>query len=293
MKVTRRSSKKKPNVHHGLVILIAIFLMGSFFAITYKTPVSEADVLPSAMLSFIPKFDQEETKAPVVPKADQPFIQSKVFGHSVTGRPIEGYEIGTGENIVFLFGSIHGNEMGTTDLLNELVKELKKNPKLVSNQKKLVVIPISNPDGYIDRVDKLNANLVNLNRNFAASDWERIGPEKVFGGETAFSEPESQVIKQVIEEYDPYLMLAFHARGALVTPEADQASIRWARWYAKKTGYRYYDQWDFPGTATKWFMETTGKPSLTIELTKYLQSDWKINRKALLGIIGSSKTTPE
>src|SRR3989338_6119063 len=47
-------------------------------------------------------------------------ISQKVFGYSAKGKAIEGYEIGDGENAMLLFSSIHGDEVGTTDLLNQL-----------------------------------------------------------------------------------------------------------------------------------------------------------------------------
>ena len=43
-------------------------------------------------------------------------IEEKTFGRSVTGRPINGYEIGSGEDTILLMGAIHGDEMGTADL---------------------------------------------------------------------------------------------------------------------------------------------------------------------------------
>ena len=218
-------------------------------------------------------------------------IEKKVFGYSAKGKTIEGYEIGNGENSILLFASIHGDEVGTTDLLNQLVEEIKTNPSIVSEKKKLIIIPIANPDGYYDRTDKLNANKVNLNLNFATSDWKKNGPEGTYAGPKPFSEIESQVLEQVVEQYKPIIMISYHALGALVTPEDGDGSIALGKWYAEKTGYVYYDHansdWDYPGTATKWFFETTGNPAITIELTKYIQSDWEINKKALAEIISS------
>ncbi|MDP2630683.1 MAG: M14 family zinc carboxypeptidase [Candidatus Uhrbacteria bacterium] len=214
-------------------------------------------------------------------------IEKKIFGYSAKERPIEGYEIGNGTNTLLLLASIHGDEMGTTDLLNQFVEEIKANPSLISKTKKLVIIPIANPDGYYDRTDKLNTNEVNLNLNFATSDWQKYGPEGTYAGPEPFSEIESRVIKQAVEQYKPSIMISYHAFGALVSPEAEDASIALAKWYTEKTGYEYFnvDYWDYPGTATKWFVETTDKPAITVELTKDLQSDWDINKGALFELL--------
>ncbi len=209
-------------------------------------------------------------------------IEKKIFGQSTQGKPIEGYVVGNGAKTVLLFSAIHGDEIGTTDLLNTFIDELKADPTKISSAKRLVVIPISNPDGYYDRVDKFNANLVNLNLNFETADWKDHGPEGTYAGPKPFSEVESQALKKVVEDYKPEMMIAYHARGALVTPESDEASIALAHRYADATGYEYYVDWDYPGTATKWFVEATHKPAITVELTAYRPSDWEINKKILM-----------
>ena len=241
------------------------------------------NIIPVSFVSQPLANEVQESIAPL------PFVQQKVFGNSVTGRPIDGYEIGTGSEVLLFLGSIHGNEMGTTDLLNRFVSEIQANPKLLADNKKLVVIPIVNPDGYYDRVDKLNANEVNLNINFDTTGWQRYGPSGTSAGEQPFSEPESRVIREVVEKYQPTAMFAYHAQGSLVSPEFYPKSIVLAQWYANNTGYAYYDEWDYAGTATKWFIEKTGYPAITIELKEYLKSDWLINKPALLKIISSDE----
>lgn len=216
-------------------------------------------------------------------------IERKVFGYSVQGRPIEGYEIGSGKDGLLLFASIHGSEMGTADLLNQLVLEIALDPSLVSKTKKLIIIPVANPDGYEERPDKLNANGVNLNLNFGTSDWQKYGLEGDYAGAEPFSEIESRVMKEIVEKYKPEAMISFHSHGNLISPEKGNASAELAKWYADKTGYVVYDLWDYPGTATKWFVETTGKPSITVEISKDFQSDWGINREALFSLISSDK----
>ena len=93
------------------------------------------------------------------------------------------------------------------------------------------------------------------------------------------------MLKKVVEEYKPNLMIAYHSHGALVSPEASEVSIAWSTWYAQKTGYKYFDEWDYPGTATKWFEEAIGKPAITVELSQDLQSDWDKNKEALFALI--------
>lgn len=212
------------------------------------------------------------------------------LGYSEEGRPINGYVFGNGDECVLFYAGLHGTEKGATRLLDRLAREIDRNPALVSADKKVVIIPIANPDGYETREDKLNANGVNLNRNFFTSDWvqhEDPDDPTAFAGTEPFSESESRVLKSVVESCQPSVMIAYHSQGAVVTPELGDASHQLADWYIEKTGYRYYDEWDYAGTATKWFTQTFGNPSLTVELTNHVDDDWEINKEALLELISA------
>lgn len=223
-------------------------------------------------------------------------IEQKVFGYSAKDKPIEGYEIGNGPNVILLIGAIHGNELGSAYLLDQLIAEIKADPRLVSKSKKLIVIPVVNPDGYAV-AEKFNGNGVNLNLNFDTPGWANYGPQGTYAGQSPFSEPESQTIKKVVEQYKPIMMISYHTAGGLVSPENSTSSVVLGKWYAEKTGYIYYDDataaaenvdWDFSGTATMWFIDTMAKPAITVELTDRNKGDWSINKGALIELIFSS-----
>jgi predicted deacylase len=270
----------------GLKTHVAIFTLAAITGLYFFVPKPQGPVVqpPVAQQNSEPAVLGEET-------SQGTNIEKEVFGFSEQRKPIEGYIIGSGDNVLFLHASLHGDEIGTTDLLNLLMEEIKANPDLVASTTKLVVLPIANPDGYYDRTDKLNARGVNLNLNFGTSDWQDHGPEGTYAGPKPFSEIESRIIKKIVEKYNPGAMIAFHSEGALVSPEEGKASVALAKWYAKKTGYKYFEDWDYPGTATKWFEDTTGFPAITVEISKQLQSDWEINKKALLELISEKGNT--
>lgn len=228
-----------------------------------------------------------EPVAPATPEIEAPLVVERAFGQTTLGRDITGYEIGAGDECLLFFGGIHGTEKGTVTLMEQLVDEIKAHPDIVPAGKRLVIIPLTNPDGYFDREDKLNANGVNLNRNFATDDWVvQEGDEETYAGEEPFSEVESRIVREVTNQCDPSMMIAFHSQGALVSPESNESSLALAEWYAAHTGYEYFDEWDYAGTATRWFVETTGKAAITVELTNHVDSDWEMNKPALLEIIG-------
>ncbi len=218
-------------------------------------------------------------------------IESKIFGHSTKGKPIEGYVIGKGQDTILLMANIHGNETGTKLLLDQFVAKIKSNPNIVSRKKRLVIIPLVNPDGY-EINKKMNANSVNLNLNFDTPGWDTWGPLGTYAGPKPFSEVESQIIKQVVLQYKPNMMISYHAQGALVAPEESQSSFALAEWYADETGYTYEgsdsSDLNFWGTATMWFVRTTGNPAITVELPKLTESDWDTNKKALNDLISSN-----
>ena len=217
-------------------------------------------------------------------------VEEKIFGQSTDGKPITGFVIGTGTDTTLMFGSIHGNEMGTADLLNTFVKYVKSNPSSIGANERILVIPILNPDGYYDRTDKLNANEVNLNLNFGTSDWAMYGSEGQYAGPEAWSEAESRVLRDVVLKYLPNRMIAYHSNGSLTNPEFSDASAELAWWYGVRSGYTYYADpaWDYSGTATKWFEETYKKAAITIELNDHYMNDWSQNKAPMLELLGGT-----
>lgn len=212
------------------------------------------------------------------------------FGYSEQGRLISGYVFGSGGDVILLFGAIHGGkEPSGARLLDKFIGELGVNPRRVSSSKTVVIIPISNPDGYFERQDKLNSRGVNLNRNFNTSKWGEAGwdTEGSIGSEP-FSEAESRVIRSVVQRYGVGKMFAFHSQGNLVNPELGHAASQsLARQYASLSRYYYYEDiaWNFPGTATRWFVETVGGPAVTVELASHTVADWFRHQKALFSLV--------
>lgn len=166
--INKKNEKKHSPLFYGAMILLAL--------------AASASILFAGGVIDIPQNLIKAEEKPVVEDEKEVKIERKVFGQSVQGRPVEGYEIGYGKNALLLFASIHGNEMGTADLLNQLVLEIALDKSLVSKEKKLVIIPVANPDGYQERSDNLNANGANLNLNFGTADWQNYGPEGNYAG---------------------------------------------------------------------------------------------------------------
>ncbi len=280
----KRANKKKRS---GLLYLAAVSMTtlvvtgftSSFVRSTYP---DDGAAIPDADVNT-------SSDTPSGEETSESFAKTRTFGVSEKGREIEGYELGTGSECLLFFGGIHGNEKGTVVLLEQLADEVIAKPELVAPTKRVVIIPLLNPDGYSEGIYRDNTNGVNLNRNFLTTGWTANPDTTTFAGLQPFSEAESSVLRDVVEECQPSLMLAFHSQGGVVSPELGKDSMALAEWYIAKTGYAYYNDWDYPGTATKWFTETTGKPALTVEITNHIESDWEINQDALLQLINSER----
>ncbi len=221
------------------------------------------------------------------PALAEEIATKRIIRYSENGRAIDAYQFGSGGSCLLFFAGIHGNEKGAVDMLRTFADEIAAQPSILSFEKKVVIIPLLNPDGYMEDLYRTNANGVNLNRNFETQGWTTYPDEETFAGTEPFSEAEARALREVVQECAPDMMLAFHSQGGVISPEANAESVALGDWYANKTGYTIYNDWNYSGTATQWFTNTTGKPAITVEISSHDKSDWEINRSALLELIGS------
>jgi protein MpaA len=131
-------------------------------------------------------------------------------GESVQNRPIEVLILGNGDDVIFILATIHGDEPAGTLLVERLSEYLMQNRYLLDNRK-VIILPVANPDGLAKR-SRYNANGVDLNRNFTATN--RVNIPKY--GKSALSEPESQIIYQIINQYTPDRIITIHQPLACV-----------------------------------------------------------------------------
>lgn len=141
------------------------------------------------------------------------------YGRSVLGQPLEVWRP-RGRCELLVFAAIHGEEPETTWALSRALRQLAAPPEHAA------VVLAANPDGLI-RGTRANANGVDLNRNFPASNW-RAGtvtsratidlPSDVVlsTGSTPASEPETQALLALIDELRPEAVIALHAPLACI-----------------------------------------------------------------------------
>ncbi len=212
-------------------------------------------------------------------------------GTSVEGRSIYAYYFGTGSKKIVFFGSMHGTESNTQTLLTKWINELETNNTRIPSDKTVIVIPTFNPDGIANRT-RFNANGVDLNRNFGSSSWTSgtyflSNYYPLGGGATAFSEPETLAIKNLILNQSPYLAISYHSAAGYVIPSNTAYGISMAHTYSDMSGYSYVSPgasgaftYDITGTFEEW-MEENGRNALVVEISSLYSDQFTLNKSAM------------
>lgn len=220
------------------------------------------------------------------------------IGTSHKGRGITAYRFGAGPSKVILVGALHGNEKSSAYTLISLIDHLEANPHQIPANRTVVIIPIVNPDGYATG-SRLNANNVDLNRNFGTSNWKSSvtipgGTYPQGGGTHPQSEPESQALGNYVRSQSPRLVLSYHSVGPLAAANEAGDSRSLATTYGKLARIPSYGNdananfdYDTTGAFDDWLAEKYGIPSILIELSSHTSNEFSRHRDAILTMIQS------
>jgi len=238
-----------------------------------------------------------------------------IIGQSVEDRDITAYHFGTGQRELLFVGGIHGGYSWNTVLVAyELMDYLKANPGVIPANVKVTVIPVLNPDGlekvvgtpgrFTPRdvpsssaatiIGRFNANNVDLNRNFDC-DWQTTGTwqnRTVSGGSKAFSEPESQAIKNYVETNKPAAVVTWYsAAGGVYASNCHNGISTETRAiteeYADASGYKAYDDFNFyeiTGDMVNWLAKNN-IPAISVLLTNHTDTEWTKNQKGIKALL--------
>jgi protein MpaA len=183
-----------------------------------------------------PQASPGQTQQKTIPLTNSvKFIAPKylTLGKTVKGRDITAMIYGSGEKRVLVFGGIHGDEQHTTVLARSLAVHI--NSETLPANLTLVVVPDVNPDGLM-AATRVNANGVDINRNFPSRTWRADYTEqRRYPGAQPSSEPETRAVLSLLERYPPHLVITLHA--ALGCVNWDGASSAQAQVLASVNGY--------------------------------------------------------
>ena len=165
-----------------------------------------------------------------------------------------------------IIGVVHGDEPQGEFLIRNYLKthnELAKN---------FLFIPALNPDG-LKLNTRTNSNGVDINRNFPTKNWEKSAPQdesgevnRYFGGFSPASEIETKFVIEVIEKYQPSLIITLHTPFKVVNFDGPALAI--AEKIGKIWGYKAEASIGYPtpGSFGTWAGVERNIPILTIEM---------------------------
>ena len=125
---------------------------------------------------------------------------------------------------VLLFGGIHGDEYSSVTIVFKWMRILDQHHSGLFHWR---ISPLLNPDGLLQEdSERMNANGVDLNRNFPIPNWEEEttyywverthrNPRR-YPGTRALSEPETRWLVDEIERFRPDVIVTVHAPHGVV-----------------------------------------------------------------------------
>ncbi|WP_165614164.1 M14 family zinc carboxypeptidase [Mycolicibacterium holsaticum] len=201
------------------------------------------------------------------------------------GTPIRVLTVGHGPRKVLFIGGIHGDEPEGAVAAAELPSAF--NEAGLADSVTLTTLEDANPDGRAAGT-RGNANGIDVNRNFPASNFDRTDPSN--GGEP-LSEPEARAVYDTIDRLQSNLVLVMHSWAGREFINFDGPAREIAEQFSTLSGLPVEASSAFaptPGSLGSYFGRDRGIPVLTIEVVKGSdpRAVWERLRPALLQAIG-------
>lgn len=178
---------------------------------------------------------------------------------------------------VLVLGAIHGDELSSASVALHWVKLAEETAAPWSQAIHWRFIPALNPDGLLATPpQRVNANGVDLNRNFPTPFWERDAwvywekrtrkDPRRWPGPKPLSEPESRFLHEEMQRFKPHLIVSIHAPyGVLDFDGPSVPPSRLGRLYLDQVGI-------FPGSLGNYGGVHKGVPVVTIELPNAMRT---------------------
>lgn len=180
---------------------------------------------------------------------------------------------------ILVFATFHGDETEGSVIASHWIKRL----ETIESRNTWRILPIMNPDGAFVKT-RMNANKVDINRNFPTKDWNDLALKywrsktnsnpRRFPGPSGGSEPETKCAIEQIHDFSPDFVISIHTPYGLLDfdgPKIKMARFENLKW--KRLG-------TFPGSLGRYLWVDRKIPVLTIELranTKIIENIDKMN----------------
>ena len=169
---------------------------------------------------------------------------------------------------VLLVGGIHGDEYSSVSIVFKWMNTLDEHHSGLFHWR---ILPLLNPDGLLrKKSQRMNANNVDLNRNFPMQDWENATRDywknvtsrnpRRFPGNSALSESETQYLVDEINRFSPDVIVVVHAPHGIVDYDGPKnGPYKLGRLYLNLLG-------TYPGSLGNYAGVQMKIPLVTIEL---------------------------
>lgn len=210
--------------HAGLVAVCAAGLAAPAWASSANTSTSTSTSTP-AQVDWCKRFSARLSSVSLQMCQKSALVPTGAA--SVKGFPIVGREIPAVTNPrnrkqpvrVLLLGGIHGDELTSPAIVFKWLQWMHTSP---ASDFHWSVAPVVNPDGFLTpKARRMNANGVDLNRNFPTPHWHQEAPRywtkrtgrdpRRFPGKEPLSEPESRWVDDEITRFKPDVIISVHA----------------------------------------------------------------------------------
>jgi protein MpaA len=203
---------------------------------------------------------------------------------SVQGRPLRATTLGTGPRQALWIGGIHGDEREGEVATERLPAAFLAVPG-AAEKVTLTVLEDANPDGTALGV-RWNANAVDLNRNYPASNFRT---DRRFGREP-LSQPESKALHDLILSVQPHIVIVVHSWRGDHFINFDGPGEELAAVFAELSGYRVRASDEIaptPGSLGSWVGRDLRIPILTLEYLRGRNPHeaWRETKDAILAVI--------
>jgi protein MpaA len=220
-----------------------------------------------------------------------------IFSELESGASLEGHRIPVfktdikAPKYLYLLGGVHGDEVEGVYVLKELFSWLKN--ELSLKDLPMIVIPILNVDGYRNQT-RVNAHLVDLNRNLPTKDWSGVYKEAKYNpGPKSLSEPENQFLVKLLDKYRPGFIISFHTWKPILNYNGACKDV--AEFLNQFNRYEMASDIGYPtpGSLGTFAVEKYGSPVLTYECPELrihresLKEIWHENEEGLKKFLAS------
>ena len=286
------------------LIVLAFMAALAWLLLAYKPePVADKPPAPT-QAEFKPEWcAQLVTRLPTVSKEMclgiglQPTGATSVKGFPILARDYAANGTRKEPLRILLLGGIHGDEPTAAAIVFRWLQGMHLP---IAHSIQWRVAPVVNPDGlFATPQTRVNANGIDLNRNFLTPGWEQEAPHywqqrtksdpRRYPGSAPLSEPESRWVHEEIERFQPHVVISVHAPlGELDFDGPPEPPRRFGRLMFNRVGV-------YPGSLGNYGGVHRQIPVITIELenAQKMPNDEEVKRIWRDMLIWISRYIPE